>query len=152
MRAHVAATMTQLPDTPAAPLHLSRVAFGCNGIPMLEARLAANRRSDRVALSTRYAPKRSAELAGGSLYWIIAHRIVARSPLLAIEPGDDGRTALVIEPRIVLVRPVARRSHQGWRYLAGTDAPPDLDHGAMQAGSDPLPDALARDLADIALI
>jgi hypothetical protein len=105
------------------PLHLTKIAYGCDSLASLDARLAA--RGDEARLLTRYRPKRADEIAGGSLYWIIAHRIVARSPILRFDEADGGRTDIVIAARTIPVLARARRSHQGWRYLGEDDAPPD---------------------------
>lgn len=83
-------------------------------------------RGDEVRLTTRYRPKRAEEIEGGSLYWIIANRLVARSPILSFEPSEDGRTEIVIAAKAIPVMPVPRRVHQGWRYLEAMDAPRDL--------------------------
>jgi hypothetical protein len=48
------------------------------------------------------------------------------------------------------VRALPRRAHQGWRYLAPADAPPDLD--AAGAGLAELPPKLAEKLGLLALI
>lgn len=130
-------------------LHLTKIAYGCPNLADLQARLAA--RGDVARLSTRYRPKRDAELVGGSLYWIIAHRIVARSPIRAFEEEEGGRTAIVIDARAIPVRPVPRRAHQGWRYLAGSDAPADLG-GEGTEMSETLPDALQSDLVELGLL
>jgi hypothetical protein len=129
------------------PLHLTKIAYGAESLTHLQAALA--RRAPNPRLTTRYRPKRDAEIAGGSLYWIIAHKIVARSPIIAFEAREDGKTDIVIEPRAIPVRPWPRRAHQGWRYLDGKDAPPDLRSG--DATGDALPPELQAALADLAL-
>ena len=63
--------------TSSGPLHLTKIAFGAKSYADIEGWFA-NR--PRVSLTTRYCPKRVEELAGGSLYWIHEHAIVARSP------------------------------------------------------------------------
>jgi hypothetical protein len=67
----------------------------------------------------------------------------------AVEQRDDGRWTIVLEPRLRLVRPRAKRAHQGWRYLEDRDAPQDLPEGE-QAG-DALPGRLIRKLASLGL-
>ncbi len=128
-------------------LHLTKIAFGSSSLPILQARLAHH--GDVARLTTRYRPKRDAELAGGSLYWIIAHQIVARSPILALETREDGRTDIVIPAAALPVSPRPRRAHQGWRYLEGADAPPDLDAASAEAA---LPAQLHAKLAALALL
>lgn len=134
------------------PLHLTKIAFGCPSLPYLAERLALRGRENGgvARLTTRYCPKRAAEMAGGSLYWIIAHHIVARSPLIGFEPAEGGKTHIVIEAAAIAVRPHPRRAHQGWRYLAGNDAPVDLGNHAL--AGDTLPAALEGELAALGLI
>lgn len=129
-------------------LHLTKIAYGIDSLTRLQATLA--RRAPEVRLTTRYRPKRDAELAGGSLYWIIAHKIVARSAIIGFETRSDGKTDIVIEGCARAVRPYPRRSHQGWRYLDAADAPPDLFEGGVD--SDPLPETLRAALAELELL
>ena len=80
---------------------------------------------------TRMWPKRADELLdGGSLYWVFKGAVLARQEIhdLVEVIGEDGirRCAIVFEPQIVLVEARPKRPFQGWRYLAGKDAPPDL--------------------------
>jgi hypothetical protein len=130
------------------PLHLTKIAFGCESLPVLNARLAA--RGQEAVLVTRYRPKREAEMVGGSLYWIIAHRIVARSPILRFDEAEGGRTAIVIEARTIPVESRVKRAHQGWRYLAGEDAPRDL--ADLGDGSDALPSDLRDELSALGFV
>jgi hypothetical protein len=78
-------------------------------------------------------PKRQAELEGGSLYWVIKGVIQVRQKLIGFEDGarDDGSPCchILLERKLVPVRPVPRRAFQGWRYLTGDDAPADLGKG-----------------------
>jgi hypothetical protein len=130
------------------PLHLTKVAFGCNSLALLEARLSSG--VAEVRLTTRNRPKRASEVVGGSLYWIIGHRLVARSPVLGFEDAEAGRTNIIIAACCIPVVPRPRRAHQGWRYLEPMDAPGDLsDSGAADAD---LPEELRRDLALLGLL
>jgi hypothetical protein len=133
------------------PLHLSKVAVGCASLDALRARLDARRAGDATWITTRYRPKRADALIGGSLYWIVRHRIAARQEIIGFgEEEATRRTIIRLGARLVPVRPVARRAHQGWRYLAEADAPPDLDRDA--AGLAALPRELSEALAALALI
>lgn len=100
-------------------------------------------------LTTRYLPKRHAEMVGGSLYWIHQHALIGRSPILRFEQRPDGRWWIVLENRLIFVNPRAKRAHQGWRYLEETDAPEDLPEGATTG--DILPGRLLRKLAQLGL-
>jgi hypothetical protein len=129
-------------------LHMTRVAFGCASLDDLVARLAA--RGETVRLTTRYRPKRHAEIVSGSLYWILKHRLIGRSEVLGFEESEGGKTDIVIRGKVIPTIAQPKRAHQGWRYLEAADAPADL--GAGVAGIEDLPAGLAGDLAAIGLI
>lgn len=119
---------------------------------MLVERLKTRAALGPVELTTRYLPKRHAEVAGqGSLYWIVKHQLVARSPILGFGEAEGGRVAIRIDPNLVLVQARRKRAHQGWRYLEDADAPPDLGGGDAE-GLGAMPPALQGALADLALI
>ena len=131
-------------------LHLSKVAVGCPDIETLT-RLQRERWGDDPCSLTRFMPKRADELIGGSLFWIIAHRLVARQQIVSLamvttEWGTKCRIGFSSPP--VPVVAVPKRAHQGWRYLDAADAPPDL--GLMEG--DALPLGLVRDLQAMWLI
>lgn len=134
------------------PLHLTKVAYGCDSIDYLTERLALRAAHLPTAfLTTRYLPKRAAEIAGGgSLYWIVKHQLVGRSPILGFGEAESGKVAIHLEPRLILVQARPKRAHQGWRYLEGNDAPPDL--GDASAGISELPAAMVGELAAMGLL
>lgn len=134
-----------------ADLHLTKVAVGCPDIETL-ARLQRERWGDDACSMTRFMPKRAEELVGGSLFWIIRHRIVARQEIVSFgmvmtEWGEKCRIGLVPGP--VPVVAVPKRAHQGWRYLAAADAPADLAAGGGEAA---LPAAMVRELQALWLV
>lgn len=131
------------------PLHMTRLAFGCASLDVLRDRLEAKARDGATWITTRYRPTRHAELIGGSLYWILRHQLVARQRILGFAE-DEGRWRIELDVGLVAVRTQPRRAHQGWRYLAGTDAPPDLDGDEEELAAMPLP--LASALAALGLI
>lgn len=134
------------------PLHLSKVAFGAADVDLLAKRLRDKAAAGPVIVTTRNLPRRHAEIAGtGSLYWIIRHTLVARSPILTFGEAEDGRVAIVIDPALRLVDPRPRRAHQGWRYLEDADAPADLGGGAGE-GVAAMPVRLVGALSALALI
>ena len=103
---------------------------------------------------TRMFPRRKEEiLPDGSLYWVIRGMILCRQPIADLEPvtGADGieRCRIVFKPKIIPVRPVPRRAFQGWRYLEGADAPPDLGKGGAASG---ISEKMRRELAELGLI
>ena len=132
-------------------LHISKVAFGCASIETFARRQASRARDGVVPLVTRFRPKRADELVGGSIYWIVKHRIAARQTILGFaDRAEDRRTIIRLRPELVLVRALPRRAHQGWRYLAAADAPPDLD--GDDDGLTALPPLMSMRLATLALI
>lgn len=131
-------------------LHLSKVAFGAHSLDHLAERLAVRAAEGSLFLTTRYLPKRHVEIAGrGSLFWILKHQLVARSPIIGFGEAAEGKVAILLAMPLVAVRPVPKRAHQGWRYLEAGDAPADLAAGES---GDTLPAGLARDLAALALL
>lgn len=129
---------------PTPVLHLTKVAVGCPDIETL-ARLQQQRWGDTACSLTRFMPKRADALAGGSLFWIIRHRLVARQAIVSLdmvttEWGPKCRIGLA--PRPVPVVAVPCRAHQGWRYLKAADAPADAVAGEA-AG---LPVGMVREL------
>jgi len=133
-------------------LHLTKVAFGAASVEALAERLRLRGEAGPVELTTRYLPKRHQEVAGrGSLYWILKHQLVARSPILGFGEAEGGRCAIRIDAGLVLVQARHKRAHQGWRYLEATDAPVDLG-GNDAEGAAAMPAALALRLAELALI
>jgi hypothetical protein len=132
-------------------LHMSKVAVSCASVETLKRRVEARIEDGAVPIVTRYMPKRADELVGGSLYWIVKQRIAARQTILGFEVrASDRKTIIRLDPELVPVRALARRGHQGWRYLAAGDAPPDLAGG--EYGVAALPPDLVGKLATLALI
>ena len=129
-------------------LHLTKVAYGAKSLAEMHGWFAE--RGEVAKLTTRYLPKRHAELVGGSLFWILKHALVARSPILGFEEAEGGRTHIVISTRLIDVHPIPRRAHQGWRYLAAADAPRDLGEG--EAAGEIMPGRLVGELARLGLV
>jgi hypothetical protein len=145
------------------PLHLLKLAVGCESVKELKAWVA-----ERMATAkkkglpqhhihiTRMTPKRTEEiLAGGSLYWVIRGEIVARETIIAIEPFRDrdgiGRCRLVMQPKVMAVSPRPMRPFQGWRYLTQDAAPSDLGKAAA-ASVAAMPEPMRRELRDLGLL
>ncbi len=142
------------------PLHLLKLAVGCDSIADLEARVAerlaacgAAKRSAEHTHQTRMVPKRVAELLdGGSLFWVIRGKAIARQQLVDVRPFMDGegigRCLLVLDPKVHAVMPRPYRPFQGWRYLADEDRSVDLE----AALSSDMPQRLAFALRELCLI
>ena len=132
-------------------LHLTKVAVGCASLDALRARQEARRSGGVVPIVTRFRPRRADELVGGSIFWIVKHRIAARNVILGFaEREEDRRTIIRLDTELVPVRALPRRAHQGWRYLAAEDAPHDL--AGDGSGLAELPPELGARLAALALI
>ena len=132
-------------------LHISKVAVGCASLETLRKRQLGRLRDGFVPITTRFRPKRAEELVGGSVFWIVKHRITARQQILGFAEGEDRRTVIRLDPELVQVRAFPKRAHQGWRYLSPDDAPLDFD-GLDEDGSMSLPHLLLAKLSALALI
>lgn len=141
-------------------LHLLKLAVGIDTLPDLAARqeqrlkdMARDGLKPELIHLTRNMPRRGAEILGdGSLYWVIKGWIAARQNLLELRPlvRDGIAHCGIVYDRLVV--PVAVRPHrafQGWRYLQGKDAPPDLTQ--RSPGTD-LPADLRRELVALGLL
>ena len=127
---------------------MTKVAFACRDLEMLQARIAGRDIDGEVRVVTRMRPKRASELIGGSLYWIVKHRLIACQQIRRFENREDGRIDIVCSAELVTLSPRPRRAHQGWRYLEEVDAPPDGD----ETGVAELPAQLYGRLAALALV
>jgi len=128
------------------PLSMTKIAYRSGSLENLRQWVEAG---PEALMTTRYLPKRHAEMIGGSLYWIIEHAIVARSEILGFEQREDRRWTIRLAPRLILVHPKAKRAHQGWRYLEEKNAPPDLAEG--EVAGDAMPGRLVRELTKLGL-
>ena len=100
------------------PLHLTKVAVGCASVEALKNRVARRvTAAGEVRIATRMRPRRADELIGGSLHWIVKHRIVARQRILRLDDRSDGRIDIVCTDSLEIVSPIPKRAHQGWRYF-----------------------------------
>ena len=128
---------------------MTKVAFACRDLDALKQRMSNRAVAGEVRAPTRMRPKRTAELVGGNLYWIVKHRIVGGVEIRRFEDRQDGRIDIVCAADLVAVSPMPRRAHQGWRYLEEADAPSADDDGS---GLGALPTRLYGKLASLALV
>jgi hypothetical protein len=126
------------------PLNMTKIAFGAESPAHLRERLAHYAEAGEVRLTTRYLPKRIAEMAGGSLYWIHGHALIGRSPIIGFMENGAGRYWIRLEPRLIPVRSIPKRAHQGWRYLEEANAPPDLGSDEADGRDDMSPKMLGE--------
>jgi hypothetical protein len=130
-------------------LHLTKVAFACRDLDALQERVARRAIGGELRIATRMRPRRAGELIGGSLYWIVKHRLIACNEILRFEDREDGRIDIVCSAELIAVSPTPRRAHQGWRYLEEADAPSSEGDGT---GLAELPPRLYGKLAALALV
>lgn len=133
------------------PLNMTKIAFGAESPAHLRERLAHYAEAGEVRLTTRYLPKRIEEMAGGSLYWIHGHALIGRSPIIGFMENGAGRYWIRLEPRLIPVRSIPKRAHQGWRYLEEANAPPDLD-SAEADGRDEMSPKMLGELMKMGLV
>lgn len=144
-------------------LHMIKLCVGADSIEDLarwqKGRLAAQRaagQKPRLFHSTRMVPRRQSELlAGGSLYWVIKGVIQVRQRITGFGEGQkpDGTPCCLVylDCALIPTHPVPRRAFQGWRYLDGSEAPPDLDARTSRQLAD-LPPQMRKELAELGLI
>ena len=132
------------------PLHLTKVAVGCASLQALKNRLARRASGGVIKVPTRMRPKRMAELIGGSLHWIVKHRIVGAIEIVRFDDRSDGRIDIVCRDALVTIAPRPKRAHQGWRYLEEKEAPGSGE--GDETGLADLPPALYGKLIKLALV
>ncbi len=144
-------------------IHLVKLSVGTESIEDLSAwqderlkQMKAAKQKPELFHRTFQMPKRREELLdGGSIYWVIKGVVQARQRLLDMKEGTrpDGTpcSLLILDRKLVHVRPVPRRAFQGWRYLAADDAPADLASG-KGGDLDAMPAKLRRELAELGLL
>ena len=144
-------------------LHIIKLCVGVDCIADLagwqSGRLAEQKRAGQAPQlfhTTRMVPKRQDEIAGkGSLYWVIKGIIQVRQKITGFDSGAkaDGTPCclLLLDPKLVPVRPAVRKAFQGWRYLCADDAPADLKGGASN-GIAQLPPKMRKELAELGLL
>ena len=133
-----------------ASLNISKVAVGCATFEALRKRQESRVRGGIVPILTRFRPKRADELIGGSIFWIIKHRLSARQTIVGFADGPERRTIIKLDPLLVPVRALPKRAHQGWRYLTEEEAPRDFDGLDDEVAE--MPPGLAIKLAAMGLI
>jgi hypothetical protein len=144
-------------------VHLIKLCVGCDSIEDLATwqaerlkQMKKAREKPELFHRTFQSPKRRDELLdGGSLYWVIKGIIMVRQRLTDLREGtkDDGTPCclLMLDRKLVPVRPTPRRAFQGWRYLAADEAPKDLAAGKAD-GIATMPPKLRKELAELGLI
>jgi hypothetical protein len=144
-------------------VHLVKLSVGTDSVEDLASwqserlkQMKAEKQKPELFHRTFMMPKRREELLdNGSIYWVIKGVVQVRQRLLDLREGKrpDGTpcTLLILDRKLVHVRPVPRRAFQGWRYLGAEDAPGDI--GAdRRSNLDEMPAKLRRELAELGLL
>lgn len=144
-------------------IHLVKLCVGCDSIEDLASwqagrlkQMKADGIKPELFHRTFQSPKRrDALLDGGSLYWVIKGVVLVRQKLTDLREGvkDDGTPCclLMLDRKLVPVRPTPRRAFQGWRYLPADEAPKDLAGGKSNDIA-MMPPKLRKELAELGLI
>ncbi len=143
------------------PVHIIKLAVGSTGIDSIK-RFQATRLMDyhghkATWISTRNRPKQEKEvLDGGSLYWVLKSKIIARQKILGFETKTDSEGKkichFILDPELYSTAPKPFRPFQGWRYLKEEDAPEDLDNGDTITGFGEMPQEMIKDLQNMGLV
>ena len=140
-------------------LHLKKLCVGVSSVE--ELRQSIDHRMKTIGETfhtTRQFPRRAEEILvggdpSGSLYWIIDRKIQVRQRILEFRRGQksDGSMGwqILLDPSLVPVRPNRHKAFQGWRYLEGKDAPPDL---IAEAVLNDVPASLAFEIAEFGVV
>jgi len=140
-------------------LNIVKVAAGISSLNRLEEIVAEYSYIDPefgaiMPMSSRNRPQRPEVLDGGSVYWIIKNKIVARAAIITIRDEErlDGRKGcqICIAPKVIPTVPFIKRGFQGWRYLKPEDAPADLITGDGDSGKGSA--ELAAELQELGLL
>ena len=86
-------------------LNLTKVAFACRDLQVLQERIVRRATGSEVRIATRMRPKRADELIGGNLYWIVKHTIIAGLEIRRFEDREDGRIDIVCSADLRIVPP-----------------------------------------------
>ena len=114
-------------------IHLKKLAVGISSIEELfERQKDIASRYGEIIHITRNRPQRALDLIdGGSMYWVIKRQVKVRQRILAVKEliSNDGKKSagIVLENKLVKVRPTPMKPFQGWRYYNVEEIPPDID-------------------------
>ena len=139
-------------------VNLKKLAVGMRTIEDLEMRLKFNiEKNGELIHITRNKPKRSEELCnGGSLFWVINRRVLVRQKILNIKQiiGDNNKffAAILLENKIIKVRPTPMKPFQGWRYLKKNRTPADIIDPVTGTFEDDIPLEVQQQLLEVGLL
>ncbi len=140
-------------------LHMIKLAVGCADVATLQRhqkRLYATWRGvPAIAVTTRYQPTKAEQILseGGSLYRVVNRYVQCRQKILGFEQYEDRaagtKCRIWCDRELVLTQSMPRKAFQGWRYLQGDDAPPDM--GVFRPGEAQPPKEMLSELQKLGL-
>ena len=114
-------------------IHLKKLAVGISSIEELHQRQKdIISRYDEIIHITRNRPQKATDLIdGGSMYWVIKRQVKVRQRIIEVKEliTNEGKKSagIILENKLVKVRPTPMKPFQGWRYYKIEEIPPDID-------------------------
>ena len=114
-------------------IHLKKLAVGISSIEVLfERQKDIASRYGEIVHITRNRPQRALDLIdGGSMYWVIKRQVKVRQRIIEVKEliTNEGKKSagIILENKLVKVRPTPMKPFQGWRYYNIEEIPPDID-------------------------
>lgn len=140
-------------------IHLIKLCVGVKNLDQLlswQQRRAYSYKNKFMAVNhvTRNFPKRAEELLdGGSLYWVIKGKILARNTIVGLEEvlNSEGKRAcaIVLDTPFMVTEPKLHRPFQGWRYFTQDRIPSDVVMAGEHAD---LPQEMITELSKLGLL
>ena len=114
-------------------IHLKKLAVGISSIEELfERQKDIASRYGEIVHITRNRPQRALDLIdGGSMYWVIKRQVKVRQRIIEVKEliTHEGKKSagIILENKLVKVRPTPMKPFQGWRYYQIEEIPPDIE-------------------------
>ena len=114
-------------------IHLKKLAVGISSIEELNQRQKdIISRYGEIIHITRNRPQKATDLIdGGSMYWVIKRQVKVRQRIIEVKEliTNEGKKSagIILENKLVKVRPTPMKPFQGWRYYKIEEIPPDID-------------------------
>tara|TARA_B100001769_G_C21658710_1_gene366258 strand:+ start:95 stop:514 length:420 start_codon:yes stop_codon:yes gene_type:complete len=114
-------------------IHLKKLAVGISSIEeLLQRQKDIVGRYGEIIHITRNRPKKTFDLInGGSMYWVIKRQVKVRQRIIEVKEliTHEGKKSagIILENKLVKVRPTPMKPFQGWRYYQIEEIPPDIE-------------------------
>tara|TARA_B100000287_G_scaffold91853_1_gene84076 strand:- start:2316 stop:2747 length:432 start_codon:yes stop_codon:yes gene_type:complete len=113
-------------------IHLKKLAVGITSIEeLIQRQKDIFTRYGEIIHITRNRPQKYLDLInGGSIYWVIKRKVRVRQRILEVKElitnVEKKSTGIILENKLVKVRPTPMKPFQGWRYYKIEEIPPDI--------------------------